>query len=108
MGRNFGKIAFFDLWIKAILLLNPFRQEYFEKLAFKKNKNCNFRRLYLKSWDKFRVKIKIFRTLIQYSSKRSCFLNVLSTQFHARVLHPVQHPVLLPVNCGLKELMMCK
>ena len=32
-----------------MLLLNPFSPEYFEKLAFKKIKNRNFKRLYLKS-----------------------------------------------------------
>ena len=107
-GETLEKLHFLIFGSKQYFYLTHLGQEYFEKLAFKKNKNCNFRRLYLKSWGKFRVKIKIFRTLVQYSSKSSCFLNVLSTRFHARVLRPVQHPVLLPVDRGLKELMMCK
>ena len=36
MRRNFQKNEFFHLWTKAMVLLNPFRPGYFEKLVFKR------------------------------------------------------------------------
>ena len=44
-------------------------REYFEKLAFKKSKKRNFKRLYLKSQVEFSVETNIFRKFIQFSSK---------------------------------------
>ena len=108
-GETLEKLHFLIFVSKQYFYLTHLGQEYFEKLVFKKKKKkCNFKRLYIKSWGKFRIKIKIFRTFVQYSSKRSCFLNALSTRFHARVFRRLQHPVLLPVDRGLKELMMCQ
>ena len=70
-----------------------------EKFAFKKNKKHNFKRLFLKSWGKFRVKTNIFRKFIQFSSKQVCFLHALPTWKNGRGLRPLQPPVpLLPAR----------
>ena len=67
--------------------------EYFRKLAFKKNKRSNFKRLYLKRWGEFRFKTNILRTLIQFSSNQRCFLHALPMWVHGRRLRPLQPPV---------------
>ena len=110
MRRNFRKTAFFHFWTKAMLWLNPFSPGILWKIDIKKKqKKRNFKRLYLKSSGEFRVKTKICRTSIQFSSKEGFFLHALPTWVHGRRLHPLQPPVPLPaarraqrVNAGLK------
>ena len=72
--------------------------QHFEKLLFKKNRkdNFNFKRLYLKSWYKFRLKTNIIRKFLQFSLKQIGFLHALSPWVHGRRLRPLQPPVPLP------------
>ena len=46
--------------------------EYFKKLTFK-NKENNFKQLYLKNYDECRVKTEIFCKFIEFSLKQRCF-----------------------------------
>ena len=78
------------------ILLTHSAGEYFEKVAFKKNKKRNFKRLYLKSQGQFRVQTNIFRNFIQFSSKQSSFLHALLTRVHVRGFRLLQPPVSLP------------
>ena len=67
-------------------------REYFKKLAFKKNKKLNFKRLYLKSCDEFRVKTNIFRI----------FLHTLITWVHDRGLRSPTIPDAAMHMCDTK------
>ena len=90
MSRNFEKLQFFSFELTQCFYLTHSIREYFEKLAFKKNKKCSFKRLYLKSYDEFRVKINIFRKFIQFSFKQGgFFLHTLHTWVHGRPLRPL-------------------
>ena len=99
MSRNFEKLQFFSFGLTQCFYLTHSVREYFEKLAFKKNKKCSFKRLYLKSYDEFRVKINIFRKFIQFSFKQGVFLHALHTWIHDRPLRPL---VPLPGPRGAK------
>ena len=48
-AESFEKLHFFAFGPKQCFYLTHTAREYFEKLAFKKNKKRNFKRLYLKS-----------------------------------------------------------
>ena len=74
-------------------------RKYFEKLAFKKNKEQKFKRLYLKSSGEFRVETNMFRKFIQFSSKERCFLRALVTLVHRRGICPLKPPLPLPAAC---------
>ena len=62
----------------------------------KKNKKCNLKRSYLKSYGGCRVETNIFRNSIQLSSKQSCFLYALPTWVLGKGLLPLQSLVQLP------------
>ena len=79
-------LQFFSLGPKQYFYLTPSSREYFEKLAFKRKNKHNLKRLYLKSWDEFRVNTNILRKFIQFSLKEKGFL-------HGSELRPLQHPV---------------
>ena len=62
----------FELYEAFMTALTHSAPEYFEKLAFKKNKTCNFKRLYLNSEGESRAETNIFRKFIQFSLKQRC------------------------------------
>ena len=99
MRKSFPKTTIFFFSIEAMFLLNPFIPEHFENLAFKRNKKCNFKRLYLKTSDELRVKTNIFKKFIQFSLKEGVFLDALLTWVHNRGIDHLQLPVLMPVAC---------
>ena len=72
-AETLEKLRFFSSRPKQYFYLTHSACEYSEKLALKKNKYGNFKRLYLKSYSKFRVKTSVFRKFIQFSSKQSGF-----------------------------------
>ena len=99
MRRKFLKTAFFHIWIKGMILFNPFSTGINWKLGTKKERKCNFKQLYLKRFCAFRIKTNIFRKFIQFSSKLGYFLHPLPTCVHGRRFRPLQSPVLLPGAC---------
>ena len=108
MRWKFQKTAFFHFWAKAMLFyLTHSAQEYFEKLAFKKqNKRRNFKRLYLKRQGEFRVKTNIFRKLIHFSLKSLVFCTLYRRGYTAGGFAPYNPRCLCQRFAGLKELMM--
>ena len=62
-GQTFQKLPFSTFGPKQCFYLTQSAWEYFEKLALRK-KECNLKRLYLKSYGKFRVETKILRNFI--------------------------------------------
>ena len=104
MSRNFEKLQFFSFELTQCFYLTHSIREYLEKLAFKKNKKCSFKRLYLKSYDEFRVKINIFRKFIQFSFKQGGFFCTLYTRGYTAA--PYAPWYRCQVLAGLKELIM--
>ena len=79
-------------------------REYFEKLAFQKNKKSNFKRLYLKSQDIFRVNTNLFRKFMQFSLEKGGFLHALPTWVHGWGLRLLQPQCRCQRLARLKEL----
>ena len=97
MRRNFKKLDILTFGLKQCFYLTRSARQYFEELAFKKTKTCNFKWLHLKSQDEFRDESNIFRNFIQFFSKQGCFLLALPTWVQTRGLRPLGHLVLLLV-----------
>ena len=85
-----------------MVLLNPFRPGILWKIGVQKNKERTFKRLYLQSWGKFRVKINVFRKLIEFSSSQGCFLHALPTWVHDRGVSHLQPLVPLSSSCRVE------
>ena len=90
----------YDLHLQLVFDLTHLAREYFEKMAFKKNKKRNFKQLYLKSQHEFRLKTNIFRKFIQFSFKQNGFLYAP----HDKGLHPYNPQCRCQWLAGVKEL----
>ena len=108
-AETLEKLRFFSFGPKQCFYLTHSACEYSEKLALKKNKYGNFKRLYLKSYSKFRGKTSIFRKFIQFSSKQSgfssvVFLHALPTWVQVRGLRFLQLRCRCQQLAGFEEL----
>ena len=87
MRRSILKTAFFTFGPKQFFYLTHSAREYFEKLTFKKQKKCNFKRLYLKDWGKFRQLI-FSEILFNFLENKVVFCTLYPLGTRQRAPHP--------------------
>ena len=80
-------IPFCTFGSKQCVCLNYLVRKFSKKLAFKSNKNQNFKILYLKCLAEFRGQTNIVMKFIQFSLKRRDFFQSPLTWIHDRGLH---------------------
>ena len=104
-GETFKNLDFSTFEPKQCFYLTHSTREYFEKLAFKKNKKFNFKRLYLKDSGKFR-ELTFSEIWFNFVQKRLFFVRSNHMSTRLRVLPAYNARWCYQRRDELKELMM--